>query len=206
MFSGHPREIVIHVLRTIALCLGGAALLYAAIYGMIYLRFSPYLLFGVLFGGIGAWIYFSARWHPYWAPIAKDVLRKPWVRDDGVKMVTVVEVAIIQASYVRLEVYRVSIYEQQGMRRVKRRLVGDDATFLGLIHDGLWFYIDDRFYGRKDGLVCVDMRTGDWVYHQPKSKVQLVEAIPGKTGTIDVVWEGERKRVELKEIEVEREV
>lgn len=198
---GQWREIVVHLVRTLALCLGGAALLYATIYATIYFRLSPYLMFALIFGGIAAWVYFSARWHPYWAPIAKPVHRKRWVREDGAKMLTVVEVSIVETQAARLETYRISIYKQPGMWRIRRRVLGDDVVFLGRIREGLWFYIHDPFYARKDGLVCVDARSGDWIYHQPQSKVQFVESIQGQTGTIEVIWAGTPKRLDLDQLE-----
>ena len=201
---GPWREIVVHLLRTVALCLGGAALLYATIYASIYFRLSPYLMFAIIFGGIAAWVYFSAGWHPYWAPIAKPVHRTPWVREDGAKMLTVVEVSVMETKSFRLETYRVSIYKQPGKWRVRRRVIGDDVVFLGSIREGLWFYIQDPFYARKDGLVCVDARSGDWIYHQPKSKVEFVKSSKDQAGTIDVIWDGTRKRLQLHELELDR--
>jgi hypothetical protein len=76
-------------------------------------------------------------------------------------METVVEIAIVQSgAAIRTETYRVSVYEHQSRKRVKRVIIGDDANFLGAFGSGLWFYIYDRFYARRDGLVCIDMYRG----------------------------------------------
>ncbi|MEM0968167.1 MAG: hypothetical protein AAGJ31_02345 [Verrucomicrobiota bacterium] len=152
----------------------------ATIFLFIYLSSLIKLPASVIVIGViaitGAYIYFSARWHAYWAPISKTVHKQKWKGPTGEAMETVVENAIVQAgSYVRAETLRVSIYDRQNKRRVARIMVGDDARFLGSPGMGFWFYIADKFHARLDGLVCLDIRKGTWIYHKPKSEISEVE-------------------------------
>src|SRR5690606_26234630 len=139
--------------------------------------------------------YGTARWHPYWAPIAKRVARIPWRRDDGAAMETLVERAIVQAGmHTRGEYFRVSIYQCEGHRRIARRVLGDEVDFLGAYESGIWFYIRNRFYARRDGLVCVDTQSGEWAYHQSKAMVEAIEKVERMPGVFDAVWNAAGRR------------
>jgi len=130
---------------------------------------------------IGGYVYWSARWHAYWAPISKPVITKKWTDSADHRMETVVENAIVQAGeYVRSSTLRVSIYNRTTGRRLARTVVGETAEFLGLHGIGMWFYIPDRFHARIDGLVCLDPQTGRWIYHVPKSEIRGVNRVAGK--------------------------
>jgi len=100
------------------------------------------ILAGLLAVAVAAVIVGTARWHPYWAPIAKQAARMPWQRADGEQMEMVVEIAIVQSGdATRTETYRVSIYEHQSKKRLKRVIIGADVNFLGAFGSRLWFYI-----------------------------------------------------------------
>src|SRR5690606_41867097 len=94
--------------------------------------------------------------------------------------------------------YRISIYECGSGKRTQRRLIGDSVTYLGIFDSGIWFYIHDRFYARRDGLVCVDVKSCDWLYHQPPSVIEFVDKVDGRPGVIDVVWNGVPTKLDLR--------
>ncbi len=192
-------EVFAHIVRTIVMTGLMAALFIGAFLAMIYLKIPVYWMFAVITCLVVAVVYGTARWHPYWAPMAKRVARIPWDRDDGTKMETLIEMAIVQAGlYTRTETYRISIGECKSRKRTKRRLIGENATYLGAFDSGIWFYIHDRFYARRDGLVCVGLRSGDWRYHQPKSVIEFVDQAGKRPGLIDVIWNGVPKQLDLR--------
>ena len=193
-------EIVKHLLRTLLMICGGVILLYAWFHLMFFLRVNPYLIvFGPVAMGV-AFAYFSARWHPYWAPISKPVMRLPWSREDGTAMETCIEIAIFAAGYSNTRVYRASIYESSTRKRTKRVLIGDSVTMLGRFEPGVWFYIHDRFYPRIDGLVCLDAQTCAWRFHQPKSVMELDEdeSLKSRRGFVNVIWNGTATQIDLR--------
>ncbi|MEM9479060.1 MAG: hypothetical protein AAGA58_05280 [Verrucomicrobiota bacterium] len=134
------------------------------------------LIFVMLFG----FIILSPRWHAHWAPVAKRVASCSWENDRGEKMESVVENAQIQVGMGNpASVLRVSIYNRTSRRRLRRVLIGDNASFVGRQGLGFWFFIYDRFHARRDGLVCVNEKTGDFAWHLPRKKAE---------------WTGERSR------------
>ncbi|MFG0290414.1 MAG: hypothetical protein ACF8CQ_19705 [Rhodopirellula sp. JB044] len=152
------------------------ALAIALAVGFVVLLGYPKLILPAVFLVMGVYIYGSARWHAYWAPVAKKVMSQPWTSSTGEAMETVVENAVVQLNaFSQSHTLRVSIYRRDDGRRVQRTMIGDDATFLGVHGIGLWFYIEDRFYARISGLVCVDRETGDFIYHVPRSEIAAVE-------------------------------
>ncbi|MEM1227873.1 MAG: hypothetical protein AAGJ40_19455 [Planctomycetota bacterium] len=161
-----------HFFRTLIQIGLVAAAMGGIVVGTILLGLPPVLIPVGMVVLIGGYIYGSARWHAHWAPHAKRVAARRWTTDAGEEMETVIEKAIVQAgASTRSETLRVSIYVLSTGRRAARRLIGDDAEFLGFHGIGLWFHIADRFHARRDGLVCVDLHTGRWIYHQPKSEI-----------------------------------
>ncbi len=195
-------EILKHLLRTLIIIVVGVVGLYAFLWTSILLGVNAYVIvFTPMAIGL-AFAYFSARWHPYWAPICKQVMRLPWTREDGTAMETRIEIAIFAAGYSNTRVYRASIYESSTRKRIKRVLIGDGVTMLGRFEPGVWFYIHDRFYPRIDGLVCLDVQTCEWRFHQPKSSIQLDEdeSLKCPRGFVNVIWNGTATQLDLREI------
>ncbi len=200
------REIIVHVLRTIVMCVGLGAVMLALVVGCILLK-TPWWLPLVLVILLSlAIVWGTARWHAYWAPISKQAARIPWERADGTPMETVVEIAIVQAGASRTETFRVSIYElEPGLggktnrrrKRVKRVMVGDSAELLGIYDRRLWFYIYDRFHARRDGLTCLDVQTGTWLYHRPRTEVEFVDRVKNRRAVIEVEERGRRREIDL---------
>ncbi len=71
---------------------------------------------------------------------------------------------------------------------------------LGRFDPGVWFYIRDRFYPRLDGLVCLDIRTCEWRYHQPQSVIELDESAKSRRGVLNVTWNGIATQIDLQNI------
>ena len=192
------RDLFIHLLRTVVLCVLLAVFFLALVTASVLWGLSFPILAGLLAVAVAAVIVGTAHWHPYWAPIAKQAARIPWQRSNGVQMETVVEIAIVQSgALTRTEIYRVSIYEHQSKKRLKRVMIGDDANFLGAFRSKLWFYIYDRFYARRDGLVCLHMYTGEWLYHKPQSELEFVRRVGKRQGVIEVLHRGVKKQIDL---------
>jgi len=163
------------------------------------LGLSPYVILAGIALVIGFYVYWSGPRHAHWAPVSKRVAALKWTSAEGARMETVVEKAVVQAGpHVRSETLRVSIYECDSRRRHERKVIGDDATFLGRHGIGIWFHIADRYHARRDGLVCMDVETGRWLYHAPKSEIPHLSPTRSKgiysiedeeeneTGTIDL--------------------
>ncbi len=145
------------------------------------LNLSAYVILIGIVGVIGFYIYWSGPRHAYWAPAAKRIVALKWTSGDGQKMETVVEKAIVQFGvHGRSEALRVSAYPVGSERLLWRKVVGDNATFLGRHGIGIWFHIADRFHARRDGLVCLDIESGKWLYHVPKSEIQSISPGPEK--------------------------
>lgn len=201
------REIVAHLFRTIALCVGLGALMVGIFLGCFWLNTPWWLLVMLLVCVIVATIWGTARWHAYWAPMAKQAARIPWARSEGTPMETVVEIAIVQAGvHSRTETFRVSIYElergpagkaNRRRKRIKRVMIGDAVEFLGVYGRRLWFYVYDRFHARRDGLVCLDVQTGEWLYHRSRAEMELVDRGERRRGTIEVEERGQRREIDL---------
>jgi hypothetical protein len=191
-----------HLLRTLIIIVVGVIGLWCFLWTSIKFGVNPYVVvFTPVVMGL-AFAYFSARWHPYWAPISKQAMRLPWTREDGTAMETCVEIAIFAAGYTNKSVYRVSIYESLTRKRTHRRLIGDGVTTLGRFEPGVWFYIHDRFYPRIDGLVCLDVQTCEWRFHQPKSVIELDEdeSLKCPRGFVNVIWNGTATQLDLRKI------
>lgn len=168
-------EILKHFGRTLLHMAGIALAIFVIVIVTVKLGLSPYVMMVGIALVIGFYIYWSGPLHAYWAPVSKRMTALKWTSTEGVKMETVVEKAIVQAgSYVRSETLRVSIYECESGKRHGRKLIGDDATFLGRHGIGIWFHIADRYHARRDGLVCMDIQTGKWLYHVPKSEIESI--------------------------------
>lgn len=193
-------EILKHFLRTLLIVFVGAILFYGFIYLMISLKVNMYFTLATPVCAGLAYAYFSARWHPYWAPICKQAMRLPWTREDGTAMETCVEIAIFAAGKSNTRVYRASIYESVTRKRIHRVLIGDAVTVLGHFEHGVWFYIHDRFYPRIDGLVCLDVPTCKWRFHQPKSVIELDEdeSLKSRRGFVNVIWNGIATQIDLR--------
>ena len=123
--------------------------------------------------GIFAFTYHSGRWFAYRTPHAKDLHRFRWTSNDGDKMESCVENAAVFSGHIETTIIRVSIYNRTRKKRAKRRLIGDNAEYLRKKGEGFWFLIHDRFHARKDGLVCVDRKTGEVLFHQPKKQIDM---------------------------------
>lgn len=201
------RDIFVHVLRTIVMSVVLGALMMAIIMGCLLLETPAWLPLVLLMTFVVAIVWGTARWHAYWAPIAKQAARIPWERSDGTPMETVVEIAIVHAAGSSpTETYRVSIYElkpghggkpfRRG-KRVKRVLISDSAEWLGLHGGRLWFYIYDRFHSRRDGLTCLDVQTGAWLYHRPRAEVEFVDYVRKRRGVIEVEERDRRREIDL---------
>lgn len=187
-------EILKHLVRTL---IHIAALL--AICGFIFLvtlklGLPHYVKFFGVMAVILAYVIWSGRMHAYWAPISKRVNAFKWKTVDGRKMETVVEKAIVQAGgYIRTETLRVSIYELESGRRIARIMIGDDATYLGRHGIGIWFHIADRYHARRDGLVCLDVKTGKWLHHVPRSEIPYLS--PTKSHSVFSIEDREENPV-----------
>lgn len=174
-------EILKHFGRTLLHMAGIALAIFVIVIVTVKLGLSPYVIMVGIVLVIGMYIYWSGPLHAYWAPVSKRMAALKWNSIDGVKMETVVEKAIVQAgAHVRSETLRVSIYECESGRRHERKLIGDDATFLGQHGIGIWFHIADRFHARRDGLVCMEIETGKWLYHVPKSEIEHLSPTKSK--------------------------
>ncbi len=193
-------EIIKHLLRTLVIIVVGVLLFYGLFFAMFFLRVNPYVIVFTPMVLLFAFVYFSARWHPYWAPISKQAMRLPWSQDDGMPMETCIEIAIFAAGYSNKSVYRASIYECLTRKRTKRILIGDGVTMLGRFTPVVWFYIHDRFYPRLDGLVCLDVRTCKWIFHRPKSVIELDESVNSRREILNVIWNGTATQIDLREI------
>ena len=174
-WTGGNTYLLTHLFRTVLMVLSLTVIFIALLVGAILLRVPPVaILIGVavLFG---VFVIGSARWHAYWAPMAKTMACFKWQNSVHENMETVVENAIVQVGMSgQASTLRVSIYNRTTGKRLCRRLIGDDATYLGLHGCGLWFFIHDRFHARKDGLVCVDRATASWLYHRPQAELRYV--------------------------------
>lgn len=193
-------EVARHVLRTMVMVFVGAAFFIGITVAMIFLEVNAYVVMVTPMVLLLAFVYFSARWHPYWAPISKHVMRIPWSQDDGTAMETCIEIAIFAAGNSNTSVYRASIYESLTGKRIKRCLIGDSVTLLGHFDPGVWFYIHDRFYPRLDGLVCLDIRTCEWRFHQPQSVIELDESATNRQGVLNVIRNGIATQIDLQRI------
>lgn len=196
-----PVEIVKHLLRTLI----HIAVLAIVFGGIIVLTIKLRLPMMIIPVGVvvllGGYIYWSARWHAYWAPVSKKVMGKKWNLATGEAMETVVENAIIQAGgSVQTVTLRLSIYNLETGRRVFRRCIGDDVVFLGVHGMGIWFFIEDRFHARRDGLVCVDVQTGEWIYHVPKSEIRSIEKGKKNGQVFAEMADGEVRELPLAEV------
>ncbi len=179
---------------------GGVVLFWGIFFSMFFFEINAYVIVATPMVLMFAFVYFSARWHPYWAPICKQAMRIPWEREDGTAMETCIEIAIFAAGYSNAAVYRASIYESLTRKRTERRLIGDSVRMLGRFGPGVWFYIDDRFYPRLDGLVCMDIRTCEWLFHQPKAALELDESFKNHQGILNVIWNGNATQVDLRKL------
>ncbi|TWU44758.1 hypothetical protein Poly51_58240 [Rubripirellula tenax] len=151
---------------------------------------------------LGGFIYFSARWHAHWAPVADVLERFSWQSESGDSMDTIVEKAKVHTpalgggAPVRQECLRISIHNRTTGKRTRRHVVGDDAIFLGKHGGFLWFYVQDRFHAKTDGLVAHSIQTGAIVFNRPKAEV----AYRGRTshaGVIKVQVNGENQKLDL---------
>ncbi len=192
------RDVIQHIIRTLLLVGATAALCALVILVTIYWKWSPYVMFAALMAIIVAVVYGTARWHPYWAPIVKQVARIPWQHTNGTAMVTIVEKALVHAGSTQ-ETYRVSIYALPGHHLVRRQLIGDLSTqWLGVWETGLWFYIGDRFYARRDGIVCLDLQTAAWRYHLSKSEATWEDQDDDQRHLIEVIRAGRSEILDLR--------
>jgi hypothetical protein len=153
------REILIHILRTLALV---GALASACI--VILFLLPPVIALPAMLVGIALFIFYTGRLHAHWAPIADTIARFRWADEQGYEFETVVERAKIDAatlggaSAVKSRVLRLSLYSTANAKRKRRVLIGDDATYLGRHGERLWFFIRDRYHSGRDGLVGHDLR------------------------------------------------
>lgn len=176
-----------------ALILGGAFVV------MIQWRVPIYVHALVLTGLLSLGIYGVSRYAPMWAPIVRPIAHSPWSRSDGTRMETVVEIAAMHSDESVHECYRVSIYETDRRRRVRCQLIGDQVDYLGVFESGVWFLIHNGFYARKTGLVCLDIRTLKWVYHDPSLRAN--QSSPScELGVLSVIKDGEEMRIDLRTV------
>ncbi len=193
-------EILRHIVRTLIIVFVYAIGCGGIVWALVVLGVNAYVVVITPIALGLAFAYFSARWHPYWAPICKQVMRIPWSQEDGTAMETCIEIAVFAAGQTNTSVYRASIYQCLTRKRIQRRLIGDSVTLLGRFDPGVWFYIHDRFYPRLDGLVCLDVRTCEWVFHQPKSVIELDDSVKSRKGLIHVIWNGRATQIDLRTI------
>ncbi len=190
------RDIFVHIIRTFVLVAVLTAILWGLFYACFFFRLPIPIVVGVIVLYMAAIVFGTARWHAYWAPIAKQVARIPWQRDDGVAMETIIEVAIVHRGPA-WGTYRASIYQQEPRKRLKRIMIGDEVKFLGMHGARLWFYLADKFHARRDGLVAMNPQTGEWVYHVPQAELEFVDRVANRRGVIDVLHRGAAKRIDL---------
>ena len=190
-------EIAKHLIRVSAIVCMTAVFLGAVVMAMIYFHFPIVLMLFVLIGLIVPVVYFYSLWAPAWAPVSKPIARSRWQREDGTDMDTVVELAQLALEDSSFECYRVSMYESTRFKRRKCQVIGDHVTYLGTFPSGIWFYIHNRFYARRDGLVCLCTRTFEWLYLEPKSEVLLSEELNQQSSKINVTRKGEDMRLDL---------
>ncbi len=144
------------------------------------LLLSTVLLIGIVFG--------SAKWHAYFAPIAKTIKVFSW-QDAGSEMETVLEVAQVHAatyggaSSIRQETWRISIYDRTRGKRKRRIMIGDSVKYLGDIGGYYWFFIEDRFYCPVSGLTAFDRQHADIAFNRPPSEGEFL----GRTGHSHVI-------------------
>ena len=160
------------ILFTLTLCASMLAM-WAVIMVVAFFFHAPRIGVGGMIIGTLVFIYHSGRWFAYRTPHAKDLDRFRWTADDGEKMESCVENATVYSGYIKTTIIRVSIYNRTRNKRAKRRLIGDDAEYLRKKGEGFWFLIHDRFHSRKDGLLCVDRKTGEIVFHRPKKQIDV---------------------------------
>lgn len=190
-----------HLARTVVLVLVLAFVFLALVAGAIVLRLNPILLVSGLVVLVIGVVYGTARWHPWWAPLAKSIRKIRWENSQGLSMETVVEVAQVQAGSAVQEVWRLSIYESVSRRRVHRQLVGDRVDYLGVHGPGIWFFLSSRFYSGRDGLICLDSTNGKLLYHWPKRIVQRVEENDETPGLVELLWNGAAVHFDLSRAE-----
>ncbi|SMP73142.1 hypothetical protein SAMN06265222_11632 [Neorhodopirellula lusitana] len=165
-------EIFKHLLRTLALMAGLGAVWGILFVAMLYTGLVKTALTMMMLSTL-AFIYFSARWHAYWAPIADTVNKYRWIDSHGEQMETLVENAVMQVGSGTSKTLRVSFYNRTTGKRLRRIMIGDSSTFCGARKSGLWFFIHDRSHARKDGIVCIDRKTGDCLFYQPKKQLDM---------------------------------
>ncbi|MEO0478042.1 MAG: hypothetical protein AAF196_01045 [Planctomycetota bacterium] len=202
----HP--VVRHILMTIAV-VAVIAIGFIALGVLLFALFSPevaaWIGLPLFVLGLGMVIYHSSRWSAYSAPIATEVRPIPWKNDAREELVTVVERANMRpaiaggAGSIRIDVLRVSLYPKGSTKRLRRVLIGDDAVFLGLHGDRLWFFIESRFYARKNGLVGIDPRTLETTYHRPRKGEELVEKRKRQHPEIELETKAGRLAIDLRE-------
>lgn len=185
-----------HIIRTV-LMVASLALLIAVI-----LYLSPNWL-GLIASGalLAGFIYYSAYWHASSAPVAEPVHRVTWQSSAAEPMETVVEKAIVGAaidgtSSVRHESMRILIRNQE--RELTRKVVGDDAIFLGYYGNKLWFYIADRFYAKVDGLTTYSIETAEVAFNRPLATTTYVGRVRKRGGVIKVEQDGVEQELDLK--------
>lgn len=192
------KEIFQHLLRTLLLIAASLAAISASVGIATWIGVrNPYVYMAILVFWAWAIIYGTARWHPYWAPVSKRASRIPWTRDDSVKMETLIEYAIVQAGMSAHQYLRVSIRECETGKLFRRRVIGDEVTLLGKFGNGIWCYIHDKFYARRDGLVCLDLRSCEWTYHEPQSQVELPDDAHPRKGILQIERDGVLTEVDL---------
>jgi hypothetical protein len=146
-----------------------------------------------------ALIYFYSAWFPLLMPISRLDASVKWTRDDGTLMETAVEVAIIHSDDTSYDYYRLAIREAVSRRRVKRRLIGCSATFLGTFDSGIWFYLHHGQHRLRSGLICLDTKTCDCLYHEPRSQIQLHDFL-NQSGVMKVARKGVDMQLDLQTI------
>lgn len=176
------REHAIHALRILALSVGLGLLLFLILYlfvsyGAAHLsaEATTLVLLVVLVAFVVFIVVITRRRHALWTPAADVVEEVGWVDDRGEAMVTVVELAKIEAStrygprVIRSRVLRISVYRRSDRRRKKRIAVGDAATYLGHHGERFWFLIGDRYHAGRIGLVGYERATLEVTFHLPGS-------------------------------------
>lgn len=181
----------------IALAVG----MFLIMYIMIKLALPAWTVLAAIGLFFGLYIWYSARWHAYWAPVSVPVQSFKWKSDSGDFMESVIEKAQVHAasstaSVVKSETLRISIYNRTARKRLKRIMIGDDADYLCTRANIFWFYIRDRFHARLDGLVGYDRQSGELVFHQPKQQVTYLSK-GSRPGVLEVECGGVQQQLDL---------
>lgn len=169
--------LVRYVLLTVALVAGLAGVLLGGAALMVWLLppavgVPALVVFLIVF--LGVVIYQTPRLQAYWTPVAARVDRRVWTDGEGRARKAVVERAHLRAATagglgaISSYILRVSSYVDG--ERDRRRLIGDDADYLGWYDGGFWFYIRSRYHARRRGLVCVDPATCEFRFHLPREQ------------------------------------